>query len=586
MKRAFLFLFVLLIGLAVSAQEVRTIDGRKFIVHKVQQGQTLFALSRSYAVPVEEIVKANPGAEAGLSIDQEILIPQDAINKKEAKKAPTIAADGELIHTVQRKETLFGIAKKYDIDINVLLQRNPALNEGLRDGMSVVIPVSKVIGRSEAEIRPAMPERLLDHIVQPKETLYSLSKLYVTTPEAILAANDGLPEGLKAGSTIKIPLRVGVEAPKQTTEHVPEFRERYQIGYMLPFSIGKNDSLMAATAADPQFMEASRIAAQFYGGSLIALDSLKKSGLHAEITVFDQGDEARIWNSAIKQPEVKQMDLFIGPFHRSAIEQLVQANNRAHVVCPVPQTNKLLLGNPTVSKATPTRSDLVRHTARYVGQRFAKENIIFMRPEIITDKDLQDQMIQLLQTAISEQPTRFRDSVLVMRQGRTVGDIAAKLDPTRMNVIVGASEDVEFVTALVHKLKPLANKHRITLVGLESWLNMETLAATDLDLLNFMFAAGSFTDPEDPRVKQFAQQFRDRFNTEPDEFAFLGFDISFFYLKALMLEGTNFWQRFNEVHTEPLQTGFRMTRTGPENGFRNEYAVMLQQKDLKLQKAP
>ena len=585
MKRRLLLLILVLIAGISSAQEIRTINGRKFIVHKVEQGQTLYALSRSYAVPVEDILKANPAAEAGLSIDQEILIPQDAINKREARSAPEIVADGELLHTVQRKETMFGIARQYDVDINMLLQRNPALNEGLREGMKVVIPVSKVIGRSALEIRPAMPERILDHIVQPGETLYSLSKLYVTTPEAIQAANDGLPEGLKAGATVKIPLRVGTEVPEPAPV-ISEKRERYKIGYLLPFSTGKNDSLLAATAEDPQFNEASRIAAQFYGGSQLALDSLKVLGLNADISVFDQGDEARIWNSVIRQPEIKGMDLFIGPFNRSAIEELVKSNSKAQIVCPVPQTNKMLLGNPTVSKVTPTRSDLVRHTARYVAQRFARENIIVMRPDIAGDKDLQDQFIGLLQTAIQDQPSRLCDSLLIMRDGRSVGDIATKLDPLRMNVIVAASEDVEFVSALVHKLKPLAAKHRITLVGLESWLGMETLAADDLDLLNFMFASGSFLDKDDPRVQRFAQRFRERFSTDPDEFAFLGFDVTFFYLKALMTEGTGFPARFNDLYTEPLRMGFRMTRTGPENGFRNEYAVMLQQKDLKLQKAP
>jgi hypothetical protein len=44
--------------------------------------------------------------------------------------------------------------------------------------------------------------------------------------------------------------------------------------------------------------------------------------------------------------------------------------------------------------------------------------------------------------------------------------------------------------------------------------------------------------------------------------------------------------RLDQVAEAPLHMGFRMARTGPENGYRNEYAVMLQQKDLQLVKAP
>jgi LysM repeat protein len=583
-------LLPVLLALATSwaqAQTVRTVEGRRYVVHTVEQGQTLYAISRTYAVSVEDLLRANPGAEAGLGVGQELLVPQDAVNKKEARTAPALAADGELVHTVAKKETLFGISRNYNVEVNALLERNPELNSGLREGMTVVIPVRHVGGQIEAATRPASAERILEHIVQPGETLFALGKRYAITPEAIQAANDGLPEGLKAGMTVRIPLRIGVEPPPPTRADSLLKHHRYRIGFMLPFSLGRNDSVLAATSNDPRFYEPSRIAAQFYAGARMALDSMEKLGLRADVTVLDQGDEPRIWNSVLRGGDVKDMDLFIGPFHRTAIEQLARTNSRAHIVCPVPQTNKLLLGNPTVSKVSPTRSDLIRHTGRYVAQRHSRENIVLLMPDHAADKDAQDQLHRALQEALAAQPTRYRDSVQVFGRGRRdVGDITSRLDAGRLNVIVSASENVEYVTALVGKLKPLAAKYRILLVGMETWLTMSTVAATDLDLLGYQFAAGSFIDREDPRVLDFLQRFRQRYSTEADEYAFQGFDVTFYYLKALLTQGMDLHEHFSEVRTEPLHLGFRMVRAGPENGFRNEYAVMLQQKDLRLQKAP
>jgi ABC-type branched-subunit amino acid transport system substrate-binding protein len=310
-------------------------------------------------------------------------------------------------------------------------------------------------------------------------------------------------------------------------------------------------------------------------------------GLRADVTVLDQGDEPAVWNNVLRRPEVKEQDLFIGPFHRTAIEQLSRTNNRAHIVCPVPQTNKLLLGHPRVSKVSPTRTDLVRHTGRYVAQRHARENIILLRPEIPSESELQDQMHRALQEARNKQSLRHRDSVLVMRPGqRDIGDIASRMDATKMNVVVAPSEDLEFVMALVAKLKGLSNKFRITLVGMASWTGYDMVAASDLDLLNFMFAAGQHIDKEEPRVQEFIQRYQQRFNNEPDEYAFLGFDVTLFYLKALLASGTDIVRGMDEVRIDPLHMNFRMTGSGPENGYRNEYAVMLQQKDLRLVKAP
>jgi hypothetical protein len=145
---------------------------------------------------------------------------------------------------------------------------------------------------------------------------------------------------------------------------------------------------------------------------------------------------------------------------------------------------------------------------------------------------------------------------------------------------------VEFVTSLVGKLKPLSGKFSIALVGTEAWLGLESIAVSDLDVLGFHFAAASFADPADARNKAFIRGFQERFHTDVDEYAYLGYDVTYHYLRALMEGSGELSTRLDQVAEAPLHMGFRMARTGPENGYRNEYAVMLLQKDLQLVKAP
>ncbi len=572
---------LLLLPLASWSQETRTIDGKKFTVHAVQQGQTLFAISRAYAVPVDELLKANPDAKDGLRIGQELLIPQAAVVKKEARNAPDLLKDGELKHTVAKKETLFGIAKRYGLDINDLLERNPELTGGLREGMEVIIPVKATAATAaDPAMRPAEPTHLIEHVVQPGETLFSLGQRYGVKPEEIVSANGGLPEGLKAGAAIRIPQRGPAPEPKPepTTAKPPSALHR--IGFLLPFSAARNDSVLEATAnaaSGPRFYEASRIAAQFWGGARLALDSLAALGLHAEVDLIDVGDDARQWGKALKDPAINDLDLAIGPFHRAAIEQLARAHPKLPIVCPVPQSNKVVLGLPNVSKAVPARSDQVRHAARYVAAKHARDNIIALRPDIAADKDLQEQFINGINAALSTQSARYRDSVLVLKPGRRdIGELAARLDAARLNVIVVPSEDVEFVTAAVGKLKGLVVKQQLVVVGLESWLQLEPVAMADLDAIGFTFAAGSFIDHADPAVQRFTAAYRSRYNTDVDEYALLGFDVT-------MHNGLELLGRASEER--PLHLGFRMGRTGPENGQRNEYAVMLRVKDLRLERA-
>ncbi|HOY29665.1 MAG TPA: LysM domain-containing protein, partial [Flavobacteriales bacterium] len=239
--RVLAFLFCACQTLASTAQEQRILNGRKYAVHVVEAGQTLFGIARAKAVPVDVLLASNPSAQDGLSIGEEVLIPLDAVVKKELKSAPVLRNDGELVHVVRKKETLFGISRQYNIDINLLLERNP---EGLtlKEGMELVIPVAHVGGAPPKALVPAAPGTGSDHIVQPGETLFGLGKRYGVDPETIRAANGGLPEGLKTGASIIIPSAVEAESPKPVVrikEHM-----RYKVAMLLPFSIQRNDSVL------------------------------------------------------------------------------------------------------------------------------------------------------------------------------------------------------------------------------------------------------------------------------------------------------------------------------------------------------
>lgn len=588
---AFVFCTVL-IAAAVRAQETRNVDGTIYIIHKVQGGQTLYAISKSYAVPIDAIIASNPGVENGLTIDRELLLPKDAVIRKEAKKAPDLQDNGELLHTVAKKETLFGIAKNYGVDINALMTRNPQVNSGIRPGMDIVIPVVKYQGQTELATQPASPPNTISHLVEPGETVFALGKRFNVTVDAIKEVNGGLPNGLKAGDTVYIPVQPGSRKPfpevlkPSKPDSIPDLQQ-YRIAFLLPFSISKNDSIIAAGNSNGHYYEPSRIAVQFYAGAKMALDSLHKIGLNAEIVVKDMGDDQNTWTSVLRDPDIARTDLFIGPFHRTAIEQLARLATRSHIVCPVPQSVRMILGNPMVSKITPTNTDMVRQAARYVAQRHARDNVILVRADIKGDNASQDQMQEALQSALANQHGRLRDSVLVVRSvKRDFKPLLAKMDASKLNVIMAPFNDVEFSTALVGFLKQQLPKYRISVVGMDSWLQNMSIAATDLDQLGFLFAGNSYADPTDPRLAVFTKKFRDTYHNDVDEYALMGFDATMYYVTALMTQGKMFPAHFDRIRTEPLFTGFRMTSTGPENGFRNEYSIMLQQKGLEVIKAP
>lgn len=580
MIRKLLLLVILTGAFAFTSlgQEVRTVDGEKYIVHTVEQGQTLFGISRHYAVTLEVLIKANPSAAEGLSVGQVLLIPRNAQSRKDLKDAPEMH-DGELLHTVSKKETLYGITRKYGVTQEDLRRLNPDLSYGLSIGMTLRIPVVSSTAAPSVAVQPAMVDSAEFHQVLPGETLYALSKHYGVTPEAITAANGGLPEGLKAGTYVRIPGAVvdhGADSLATKTVPYPSLSVRRKIAVLLPFTATASDT--ASIGDDEGRMSTvTEAAIEFRAGLAMALDTLQAQGLNADVHVFDTGMKPAQWDPLFKSDALRGMDLYIGPFHRAAIESLARVSGGAPIICPVPQSNKVILGHPSVNKALGGRTDRLKLMARYIAFHHARENIMLLKADIFSERDVQALMVHQLQDALTGQVGLLRDSLLVVACGRRdVGAAIAKLDPVRPNVLVVPSEDVEFVTTVMNKFTGLVPKYKITVYGLDTWTEMSTLDVPSLVKLGVHVPANDFIAHGSPAVNAFIAAYRARYHNEPGEYAFLGYDVTLYFLGAQMQFGSAFPQHYAEVRSKPLHMGFRMYKLGPENGWSNGSAVMLE----------
>ncbi len=620
---------------------VRVQDGKRFKEHTVVAGQTLYGISRHYAVPVSVLMEANPSAAEGLRVGQVVLVPQDAVNEKELRSAPSLRPDGELVHVVARKETLYGIAKRYGIEQAALIERNPALMEGLKAGMELVIPQGAAQGVPAAAARPAPDDTSRSHLVQAGETLFALCARFGVSIEAMREANGGLVDGLREGQVLTVPRPAqAVEAPPQDTTRADSARmhvvrsgetlyglgrlygvpvdamlgangglpnglnlgdslripfadvqvvdtisrdNRYQIGLLLPLCLVQNDSIDGGEPTKPGLYSVTDISAQFLAGAQIAIDSMAGMGMNMDVHLYDVGENSSAWTRIVRDPSRRTMHLFLGPFHRGAVEILASTAPGSHIVCPVTQNSKLILGRRNVSRVTGGRTDIIRQMGKFVASRHAADNVILLRPDFPSEKEVQDQLQRAVQEVFDQTTVKYRDSVLVIRTGRRDGgSLWGSLVGDRHNVLLVPSEDVEFVSTLVRKLVPLAAQYKLVVYGMHSWTNMDVVSHADLDRVNLRVPVASYVFRQDPAVRAFERRFRARFATDAGPYAFLGFDVAFYYLKALKQEGPGFAERFDLVETKPLHMRFRMKRMGEENGFGNEGVVILELKDLVL----
>ena len=70
-----IIVFTLLSSFSHDSLRMETIKGKLFVVHQVDEKETLFSISRRYGTTIPNILEQNPTADAGLEVGQILKIP-------------------------------------------------------------------------------------------------------------------------------------------------------------------------------------------------------------------------------------------------------------------------------------------------------------------------------------------------------------------------------------------------------------------------------------------------------------------------------------------------------------------------------
>jgi LysM repeat protein len=180
----------------LKQDSVRTeiINGKRFIIHQVVAGETLYGISKRYGVTLDQLLDVNAGADSGLEIGTMLKVPF----------VPRVApkpVDGT-IHRVAEKETLYSISKLYGVTIDELKQWNNLSEDGVGLGQELVIKKSTSPIRNDVSTQVKSLKTM--HTVEPKETLFSISRKYGITTTQLKEWNGLQSEELKIGQSLFI----------------------------------------------------------------------------------------------------------------------------------------------------------------------------------------------------------------------------------------------------------------------------------------------------------------------------------------------------------------------------------------------
>ena len=589
-------------------------ENREPVLYTVKANDTYYKLTHIYHVTQEELIKINPMLQDGLKEGLTIKIPkkqENAIIKAESAMDSLYVAKPKFkIHQVKEQEGFFRLQQLYNVTEEEIRAVNPLI-DGLKKDMLIKIPIKEQVaayklhqvqeqegffrlqqlyGFSEEEIRAVNPEleyglkvgmllkipnntkdyfdfelpKYVTHVVEEQENFFKLTQLYKITKEELIAINPILSEGLKVGMEIKVPVKKEDILFKEG-----DIQGKFlNLVMLMPFKANKDTSFLESN-------KNSRLnkVTDFYLGSLMALDSIKKKGLSVTAKVLDTKQSDFVVQKILETYDFSTTDVVIAPISFKQIKEVSVKLKYKNIpiVSPISSIDCSEITHSVQNM--PTAKVTEYKVLSYILKQYKKQNIVIIADEKKEENKFNIEEIKSNLVKYTEIPL---DSISVIRmdEGYIKHKLFKKVIKEDIENWVILASDNELTTSIaVENLAVFSEEVKINLFALSKPKNLYSTSSnhkiknTYLNKLNFLYPEVHFSGNTKKEIAIFDTSYKLKYGSYPSDFSYKGFDATY----DVLLRLANYSDQesaFQSGRTNRLITSFNYKKTNT-NSYTN-----------------
>ncbi|MBQ6988668.1 MAG: LysM peptidoglycan-binding domain-containing protein [Alistipes sp.] len=567
------------------------INGKKYYVHTVKSGDTLYSMSKAYGVSEDAIKECNPTVADGLKLDQTVKIPvadNATADAREVKKRKKEFVE----HKIRGGETLYSIARDYNISVNTIREDNPGLNpQSLSIGQSLWVRKSDMGSSSEKEAQAEMDayadnlNKATDdgfeyYVVKPGETVYSLARRFEIT-EQEFAANNDIAGGLKAGAVIRIPIKDEENVNQMEKKaDVPEseliaaqssdeniiFRalpsdQTLNIALMLPFNV--------ESKPNSSYVE-------FYQGFLLGLEKMKQEGRgESKLTVYNTEHNPIKVQNIVKSPAFEGTNLIIGPVYEDELSPVLQyaRANSTPVVSPLADIKAVK--SPAIYQLSP---DPAKKYDK-IGDLIDGGRDIYLIYADSFDKEFEGEVLALLKdkpyaayTYSFNQKSIFTPRNSAARQIEVMDDILKEEKPCLFVMLANKETDVDRILGTISSSKVAITEKSeksapYVVLGTSRWGRFNNIDHTTYFNNNVVMISTYHAKRDSQVVREFDSRYIEAYNSLPSLYAYRGYDAAVIFCTGMRSDID--YNMLDKKYT-PLQTSYQFSHKGEGDKYVNQ----------------
>ena len=567
-----------LISASVNDLPTREVNGHIYHYYEVAPKETVYSICHRLGITKDELVQSNPTVADGLRAGMILFFPVDG--NDHASSAPTTSTPGVtmITHQVEKGQTIYGIATKYGISTQDLIDQNPIVSEGLKAGQTLhlTVPdrnVAVAVANSSAAEKAVTPPVIDEgYIVKKKETFYSIANAHGITVAQLEAANPGISV-LREGQVLTIPGQQAAMTVENVVENVPADVTAPVVSAVpsIPGELSvANDTtatvsveeLATASGVTPQQTELSVAVVlpfmlneenpaksaqrytEFYKGLLIAADSLRNNGQPVRISVYDtEGSTAKV-NEIIANPELKTHRMIIAPDNLEQFAMLGEFGrvNNIKVLNNFIVRDETYRTNPAVMQGNIPSSLMLDKAVNAFADRMGGTTPVFLTlSDGLNDKG---EFVDALKKTLDGRGIAYKT---INVDGRLTQNDLKSLPAEGNYTFVptsGRQSDVNRLLPAIIEWRDEAITPFVKVMGYPEWITFRGETLTNMHNLNTYVYSRFFDDEDAPRSKDIEQKFKRWYgagmeNAIPRQ-GLLGFDTGMFVFNYLKDSGARY----------------------------------------------
>ncbi len=461
-------------------------------------------------------------------------------------------------HVVMDKQTLWSICKAYEVTIEEVYAANPTLNlksEGLKTGQILMIPYHKPSRNKPA---PAVQEPSRVEMPAPEAPG---PEAYVPAG-SVAAPADSLvtPVHSDSLSFAADSLRV---APDSAEVFVPDIPERIAMSVLIP--LGTRFS----PAEGPM---------SFYSGVLLAARDLGNKGIKMDVSLSDISDSLHRRD----YPSFLDADVILGPIGekdiKAALERLPEGKR---LVSPLdPRVAALADSSRIVQAPTPWQAQIRDLVAWAAQETQPGDSLVLVKEAEVAMSEASRFLVEeLARTGLS-----FKTISYGILQGLAMQETFENcVSPGGTTRYFIASDNEAFVGDVIRNANLMAYKeHEVTVYCPSKVRSFELIDVETFHNVSLRLSTTYFTDYSDPDVKAFVMAYRALFKTEPDSYAFQGYDTAMYFASICSVYGRNWFLKLPEYSRKGLHTDFRFAPTASKGQVNTAVRRVVYEKDFSV----